>query len=379
MRILIPLIFISLSFGSCRKDPIIEPIFPPEPVDTTDSYFPTLPGTPFDYENEDYAPHILNDPNLAHLFDLVDKNQITDEGATLGRVLFYDKNLSANNTISCGSCHHQDKAFADGLAFSPGFEGGLTGRNSMPIVNAQLNNSLFWDGRATNAVHQSLMPIQDAVEMGMELPLLENKLSQIDYYKPLFEAAFGDTTITSLKISLALGQFVSSIKSYRSKYDQGFATNFSNFTAEELLGKDVFFDGEFTCFQCHFSENFGGLTTDVTGLDSISVDMGAYNVTGDLADVGAFRSVSLRNIELTGPYMHDGRFETLEEVVDFYATGKKQHANLDFRLTSDYVTGGHPLFFDFSNEEKDALIAFMKTLTDWDMVADPKFSDPFPE
>jgi len=238
---------------------------------------------------------------------------------------------------------------------------------------------LFWDGRAENAVQQSLMPIQDAVEMGMDLTLLENKLSGIDYYKPLFEAAFGDTIITSLRISLAIGQFVNSIKTYRSKYDQGYASNFSNFTPEELMGKDVFFDPEFTCFQCHFSENYGGLTSDVTGLDSISTDFGLYNITGELEDVGRFRSVSLRNIELTGPYMHDGRFETLEEVVDFYANGKRQHANLDFRLTSYYVTGGNPLIFDFSEEEKAALIAFMKTLTDWELVVDPKFSDPFQE
>ena len=379
MRIFVPLIFVVLVFGSCRKDKVIEPFIEPQPVDTAESYYPSLPDELYDYESENYAPHILNDPNLAHLFDVIGKNAITNEGATLGRVLFYDKNLSANNTISCGSCHHQDKAFTDGLAFSPGYEGGLTGRNSMPIINTQLNNSLFWDGRAATAVQQSLMPIQDAVEMGMDLSLLENKLSGIDYYKPLFEAAFGDTTITALKISLAIGQFVSSIKSYRSKYDQGVASNFSNFTPQELMGKDVWFDPEFTCFQCHFSENFGGLTSDVTGLDSISIDMGIYNQTGDLDDVGRFRSVSVRNIELTGPYMHDGRFETLEEVVDFYSDGKQQHANLDFRLTSDYVTGGNPLFFDFSDDEKAALVAFLKTLTDWEMVNDPKLSDPFPQ
>jgi cytochrome c peroxidase len=368
-------------FVSCRKDPALEPLPPEEePVDTTEEMIlPVLPDVPYDYESVLYPDHIMNDPNLAHLVEKLNKNAITNEGATLGRVLFYDKNLSANNTISCASCHQQDKAFTDGLSFSPGYDGGMTARNSMAIINSDLMNFLFWDHRAVNTEMQVMMPIQDPVEMGMTLEALEDKLQKIDYYKPLFEAAFGDTVITSINISLALGQFVKSIRSYRSKYDEGVPQNFANFTAEEEMGRQLFFTPSSTCFQCHFGENFGGLTSENIGLDAISTDPGIYGITGDLEDLGKFNSVSLRNIELTSPYMHDGRFQTLEEVVEFYMEGKEQHANLDFRLTEEHQTGATPLQIEFTDSEKDALIAFLKTLTDWELVSDPKYSDPFPE
>jgi cytochrome c peroxidase len=377
MKLFIPLLLFLLVLAGCRKDPNIGPYIEDEPLDSIVLYLPNLPDNVYDYEAEQFPPHILNDPNLAHLFVAADKNPVTNEGATLGRVLFYDKNLSANNTISCGSCHHQDRAFTDGMTLSPGHQGLLTGRNSMAIINTELNNFLFWDERAESSEEQVLIPIQDAVEMGMSLADLQTKLQGINYYKPLFEAAFGDTTINATRISLALAQFIKSIRSFKSKYDQGAPSNFSNFTVQEETGRQIFFDPDFTCFQCHFSENYGGLTKEVIGLDSIYNDQGIGALNGDQNDNGRFKAVSLRNIELTGPYMHDGRFATLEDVINFYSEEKQQHANLDFRLTSNYVTGGLPLHFNFTDAEKLALIAFLKTLTDWDLVGDVKYADPF--
>lgn len=368
---------------ACRKDPGIIVDLPPV-VDTVDlngnpvPYLPSLPDTLYDYEHIDYPSHMTNDPilNLTNGFNNGD--YITNEGATLGRVLFYDKNLSANNTISCSSCHHQEKAFSDGMTFSAGFEGGLTGRNSMAISNVNYNRRFFWDTRATFIEDQALMPIQHPIEMGMNLPDLEIKLALLSYYPALFNAAFGSTEITSEKVALALGMFMKSMRSFRSKYDQGVENNFADFSADEYAGKEMFFSGDFKCNNCHISQNFGGTERHNNGLDAVYTDWGYANVTGDSSDIGRFKNPSLRNVELTAPYMHDGRFATLEEVIDFYSNGVQPHPNLDDRITSDMTTGGTPIHFNFTPEEKTALIAFLKTLTDYAYIADPKYSNPFP-
>lgn len=373
--LLLSLFFVAIS---CRKDPKIEPVLLVVDTGGLVPYVPTLPDSSYDYEGAEYPQHFLDDPLLG-LIAGFGSNGITNEGATLGRVLFYDKNLSANSTISCASCHHQEKGFSDGLAFSTGYEGGVTGRNSMAIVNSDFQSRMFWDRRAANVEAQVLLPIQDPIEMGMNLNNLIVKLSSLSYYPSLFEAAFGDSLITSQRISAALGQFVRSIKSYRTKYDIGFPTNFSNFTAEEELGRQLFQNGTLRCNNCHATQNFGGPFKQINGLDSIPTDLGVGGITGNSDEMGMFKTVSLRNIELTGPYMHDGRLTTLEEVIDFYSTDIQHHPNLDGRLAENYVQGGVPLQFNMTAEEKAALLAFLKTLTDWEMVNDPALSNPFPE
>jgi len=370
---------------SCRKDDIIEPYVEPVPTDTTEVidsatlYLPTLPSVYHDYASITYPQHFDDDQLLNLINTLNGSNQITNEGATLGRVLFYDRNLSANNTVSCATCHHQDKGFSDGLAFSLGFDGGFTGRNSMAIVNTNYQRRFFWDERALSLEQQVLMPIQDPIEMGMDLVDLEEKLGQLTYYAPLFEAAFGDSVITSNRIARALSQFLQSIRSFKSKYDQGFNNNFADFTAEETMGMDMYFNGSFNCNNCHTTQNFGGVTNEINGLDLTYTDPGKGGVNGNPEDHGNFKTVTLRNIELTAPYMHDGRFQTLEEVIDFYSTDIQAHPFLDDRLAIDGTTGGPPKQFNFTPAEKAALIAFLKTLTDHELVNNPIYSNPFPE
>lgn len=368
---------------SCRKDPGISPYVPEIldsiPVnDTLTPYAPNLPAEFYDYEGIIYPDYLLSDALLNLISNTNSANPVTNEGATLGRVLFYDKNLSVNNTIACASCHHQEKAFSDGLTFSYGYDGGLTSRNSMAISNIHYNRKFFWDTRASNVEEQVLMPIQDHIEMGMDLGDLEIKLAELNYYPNLFLHAFGSSDITSEKIALALGQFLKAMRSYRSKYDQGKENNFADFSAQEQMGYDMYFGNDFKCSYCHSSENFGGVSIQNNGLDAHFVDKGVANVTFNEADIGKFKTVSLRNIELTAPYMHDGRFNTLEEVIDFYSTNINAHPNLDDRLTTTGHTGGPPIQFNFTPEEKAAIIAFLKTLTDLDFINDIRYSNPFP-
>jgi cytochrome c peroxidase len=298
-------------------------------------------------------------------------NPVTNEGARLGRALFYDTRLSANDGLACGSCHVQSTGFADTARLSRGFLGGSTGRHSMSLTNARYygRGRYFWDERATTLEDQVLRPIQDAVEMGMNLDLLEKKLAVTSYYPALFNAAFGSTAITRDRISLALAQFVRTLVSGRSKFDQGavlgpngFATVF---TAEEEQGRNLF--ASTGCARCHAT--FAQLGDDVhnTGLDNTITDVGAGN--------GRFKTPSLRNVGVRGRFMHDGRFSTLAEVVEFYDSGVRNNPGLDQRLRGP---GGQPQRLNLSAAERAALVAFLNTLTDNQFVNDPRFGNPFP-
>ena len=270
-----------------------------------------------------------------------------------------------------------EAGFSDPRALSIGFEGGQTPRNSMGLANARYyeGGEFFWDERADTLEDQVLMPIQDEVEMGMELDDLVIKLGETDYYGPLFEDAFGDDTITSERISLALSQFVRSMVSYQSKYDAGVATNFNNFTNLENQGRQIF-EGRGRCDSCHETDIQIQDRPRNNGVDDgIGDDDGVGAVTGRNNDNGDFKTPSLRNIALTGPYMHDGRFETLEEVIQFYSTGIQAHPNLDNVLQDN----GNPRRLNFDEDDVEALVAFLNTLTDETFINDPKFSDPFVE
>jgi cytochrome c peroxidase len=353
---------------------------------------PQLPATPYDYVNSAAGmPAYLRDFLISRpeIDNTPADNPITNHGATLGRVLFYDKALSVNNTISCGSCHLQAQGFVDGQAFSTGFGGGKTRRNSMSVVNLRYFRAkkMFWDLRAANLETQVLMPIQDHIEMGMpSLAALETKLKSITYYPGLFNKAFGSTDITSDRISKALSQFLRSIVSFNSKYDQGLATNLSNLSTSEKAGLVVL--QRLNCVECHsdlstvfprknptffLADNSGENTGNGSNnaLDEVYTDNGIGEITGLAKDQGTFKIPTLRNIDLTAPYMHDARFSTLEQVMEHYRVGAKTHPNRGIQIP----TGGYKASLtatDISNA-----IAFMKTLTDESMTTDVKYANPF--
>jgi cytochrome c peroxidase len=344
-----------------------------------------LPSTPFNYANPS-LPAYLNTPPIQGQVNTPSTNPITDNGATLGRVLFYDKNLSVNNTVACASCHKQSFAFADPVVKSNGFNGGLTDRNAMPLTDAKYypNGRFFWDQRAATLEDQVLQPIQNSIEMGMTLANLEIKLRGLAYYPPLFQKAFGDNNITSDRISKALAQFVRSIISFQSKYDAGRGafpagplppgTNFANFTPQENQGMQIFLGPQGGCAPCHGSETFTAPQEKNNGLDLATVDRGFGAVLNNTNFDATFKVGSLRNVELTAPYMHDGRFTTLDQVVEHYSSGVKNHPNLSPQLR---LPNGQPRLANLTVQEKAALVAFLKTLTDVNMLADVKYSSPF--
>jgi cytochrome c peroxidase len=336
-----------------------------------------LPEVPYHYADLELPAHFKRD--VAQRFDNTPRdNPVSDQGATLGRVLFYDTRLSANNTIACGSCHVQTHAFADPNRFSSGFKGGHTDRHAMNLVNVRYHPRarFFWDERGGNLEQMVLLPVENHLEMGTDLARLPASLAREPRYGALFQRAFGDPEITSDRIARALAQFLRSMVSYRSKFDEGLAKahaasdEFSNFTSQENRGKALFLRN---CSLCHLPEqqeaHFIMIEPVNTGLDDDTehTDGGVGDITLAPRDMGHFKSPSLRNVEVTSPYMHDGRFATLEAVIDHYSSGGKNHPNKDVRI--------QPLHFTAS--EKAALIAFLKTLTDPTFLADPKFSDPF--
>lgn len=355
-----------------------------------------LPAVPFDYTTINLPEHLTNNslrgPGQNAAIDndnTPSDNLVTDAGATLGRVLFYDKKLSANGTISCATCHQQENGFSDDAIFSTGFEGGLTRRHSMSLVNAAWygRGRYFWDERAATLEEQVLMPLQDRVEMGMTLEEVIAVVQDQSYYPSLFEDAFGTAEINEDRIAKALAQFVRSLVSVNSKYDEGRkqvnmpTNNFPNFTASENNGKRLFFlppaQGGGGCIGCHSTEAFinpdNGTTNN--GLDAESKDdLGVFEAINNPAFYGSFKVPSLKSIALTAPYMHDGRFATLEDVVDHYSTGIQNHPNLGNALKD---INGQPIRLNWSEQEKTDVVNFLKTLTDEVIIYDEKFSDPF--
>lgn len=362
---------------------------------------PLLPETPYNYDT----------PAAQSFFNPYGDSTIDNDVATLGRVLFYDTQLSKNNRTSCGTCHMQAHGFADRTQWSIGFENGLTGRNTQTIVNTGTQVGFFWDLRESTLDHMVLQPIANHVEMGVSDTLyLEEKVRRTDFYAPLFEKAFGSTDVTTKKIGLALAQFVKSIISVSSKFDEGRllvdpssslgnAANhidFPNYSEQENFGKEIFFL-KFPCSTCHGGVNLDGSLSSPhnIGLEFDYHDDGMKGTepnSGDTRD-GFFKTPSLRNIALTEPYMHDGRFQTLEQVVEFYNSGIQPHPQLSQTLRKhsdgglfefgppvpeeEEPAGTRPLRMFMTSEEKNALVAFLQTLTDYEVISDPKFSDPF--
>ena len=310
--------------------------------------------TPYDFEISATFPI----PNLPR------DNPLIKERVELGRNLFHEPLLSRDNTISCASCHQSDHAFADPRRYSTGVEGRTGARNAMPLFNLAWKSSFFWDGRAPSLRAQALLPIQDHLEMDEPLTNLVGKLK--GNYPALFTGAFGSPEITAEKLGLALEQFLLTLVSFDSKFDRCMKGE-AQFTQQERRGFQLFMTendprrGQFgaDCFHCHGGPLLQSQTFANNGLDEVFRDSGREKVTGNAADRGKFAIPSLRNVALTAPYMHDGRFKTLEEVVEHYSTGVKRSPTLDPNLAKHPVEG-----IRLSAEDKAALVAFLKTLTD---------------
>ena len=354
--------------------------FAEEPVDGRPAARPRtlrLPQPPHRYADPAFPPH-FGDGGLRTLDNTPADNPTTDAGAALGRALFYDVRLSANGTVSCGTCHRQSNAFADPGAVSIGYKGRAGDRNAMSLVNLRFSRAgFFWDERVATLEDAVLTPVHSKLEMGHDSASLVRAVAADPGYRPLFQKAFGDEDITEKRIGRALAQFVRSLVSFRSKYDAGAAAtssvkdDFPNFTAAENLGKSLFLK---RCHICHhigegprlaFFSSFRSLNNGIDA-DGDARDGGRGEVSLNPAEVGLFKPSSLRNVEVTAPYMHDGRFATLEEVVEHYSSGVRRHPTL-----------GPAARFNFSAAEKAAVVAFLRTLTDREFLSDPRFSDPW--
>ena len=298
---------------------------------------------------------------------LPDDNPLTNEGVILGKTLFMEKKLSADGTQACVSCHNREDALTDNKkAFSVGIRGLEGKRNSMPIFNMFYHsNKFFWDGRADLLRDQALMPIQDPLEMDHSLEGAVATIAGIDEYRTLFKEAFGDDLVTSERIALALEQFMLSLVSGNSKWDR-VQRGETTFNDSEQRGHDLFFEEHeenseikgADCFHCHSGPNFMNNEYMNNGLDDNPSDHGLAEVTGNSWDIGKFKVPSLRNIEYSGPYMHDGRFESLEQVLQHYNKGVKDSPNLDPNMHS--ALEGLKL----SDQDIQDLINFLKTLSD---------------
>ena len=293
-------------------------------------------------------------------------NPLTLEGVALGRQLFHDTRLSGNGTQSCASCHDQTRAFADARRFSLGAQQQEGLRNAMPLFNLAWHQSFFWDGRAASLREQVLMPIQDTREMNETLPMVINKLSGDPKCVDAFNQAFGSREITSERIAKALEQFLLTLVSQESRFDRA-ARKVAELTESEKRGLQLFvteYDPKrglrgADCFHCHGGTLFTSQQFASNGLDLAEDDLGRMAVTQNPADCGKFKTPSLRNVALTAPYMHDGRFATLEEVVEHYSAGVRRTPTLDPNLAK-HPEGGIQLTL----QEKADLVAFLKTLTD---------------
>jgi cytochrome c peroxidase len=296
-------------------------------------------------------------------------NPLTAEGITLGRRLFNEVRLSENRQVSCATCHWEQLAFSDAPRFSTGTAGKEGTRNSLPLMNLAWKPSFFWDGRATTLREQVMHPIKDPLEMNESPERVVKKLQSDRRYQASFEKAFGSPGITEQRLGLALEQYLLTLLSGTSKVDlalRGKAT----LSDDEQLGSKLFFtDSDPSrgvrgagCFHCHSAPLFTNHQFINNGLDAAeeTKDTGRERVTGNPADRGKFMVPSLRNLLLTDPYMHDGRFETLEEVVEHYDHGISPSATLDPRLEAQRARGG----LDLSDAEKRALVAFLEALTD---------------
>jgi cytochrome c peroxidase len=317
-------------------------------------------------QTEGPTPYYLKvPPNFPDYF-LDKENRLTEEGIALGKKLFFDNILSRNRNVNCGSCHFQSNSFSDPRVRSIGTNGEETEFHSMPLFNMAWMNEFFWNGRAKSREEQALQPVVNPLEMDLSWNEAVARLQEHPEYSRLFEAAFGTQVIDSNLVAQALVQYEMTLVSAESKFDQWLRGEYE-LSEMEAIGQAIFNSERGDCFHCHGSV----LTTDNlfhnNGLDDdANLKPGLYEVTGNEADFGKFKTPTLRNLVFTPPYMHDGRFQTIDEVIDFYSDSVKNNSNVDV-LMEFAAQGGVRL----SPFEKEALKSFILLMTDSSFVEDP--------
>lgn len=357
-------IFLIILFSACKSDDGngSEPYTPYQ----TTAYSLTIPQV---FADKLPAPVIPNN------------NPLTVEGITLGKRLFYDPILSGDGTQACASCHKLDKGFSDDTAFSLGIDGLEGNRNSMPLFNMAWNieDKYFWDGRAFGIEEQAEKPVEDPIEMHNTWQNVVTDLKSSNEYQVLFNKAFPEQTetnteITKILATKAIAQFERTIISANSKFDK-YLRGEVNLTADELEGYAIFNDERGDCFHCHGTNDNNPLWTDNNfhnnGLDATFTDIGLEMVTGEANDKGKFKTPSLRNLIFTAPYMHDGRFNTLDEVIDHYSEGLVISPTIDTQM--NFANDGG---VQMTTIEKMQLKAFLLTLTDNEFITNSDYQEP---
>jgi cytochrome c peroxidase len=326
--------------------------------------FLTINGaTPYNLQSPDHFPNILINP----------ENPLTEEGVALGKRLFFDPILSRNNNVSCGSCHFQNLSFSDDRKLSIGTHGDSTQFHSMPLFNMAWMNEFFWNGRAKSREEQALKPVVNPLEMDMTWPEAVERLQEDEEYPFLFNLAFGTFEIDSNLVAAALVQFEMTLISGNSKFDR-FVRGEEPLTQIEEFGYSIFKSELGDCFHCH-SDNL--LFTDNgfhnNGLDTeVNLQPGLNEVTGKPDDIGRFKTPTLRNLVYTAPYMHDGRFQTLDQVIEFYSTEVHANSTVDVLMKKSEQGG-----IQLQPIQKQALKAFLLTLTDSTVITNPDYQNPF--
>jgi len=364
---------LAISLIRCKSD---DDLPNPDGNDPESDLCQVIPGSGTEVELE--KPYFFAEPNLPQ------NNPLTEEGIELGRYLFWEKALSRNNSVSCGSCHFPDASFSDNTPFSVGLYGEQTHRNSMALVNLAWNNTFFWDGRAATLEEQLFEPVRNPIEMDMTWPEASARIATDSTYQKMFTQAYGTPCVDSIRITNAMAQFIRTMISHRSKFDRAYRYGEVQLSASEQRGLELFQaeggDPEIypggqnggDCFHCH-----GGGLIEFTdhqfhnnGLDSVFTDLGRAEATGFDLDRGLFKTPTLRNIEFSAPYMHDGRFQTLHEVVEHYNSGGHNSATLDPLMKFPEEGLG------LSPQDVDDLVNFLKTLSDSEFIENPNFHDP---
>lgn len=326
--------------------------------------------TPYDLQLPPFAPHPFLNPD----------NPLTEEGVTLGHHLFFDPILSSDNTISCATCHQVEFGMTDGLQFSEGIRGQIGRRNSMPLFNLVFQKEFFWDGRAVGLEEQALLPIQDHTEMDLTLEEMSIKLKGDTEYPAMFYHAFGTDEPTPDLVARALAQYLRTLISLTSKFDSAKYLNKGFLSESELRGFNLsqsLIGGD--CVHCHNEGNklFSDFKFRNNGHTEAATihefpDAGRGEVTGKPEDYGTFKTASFRNLVFTAPYMHDGRFWTLEEVIDHYSEGLKVSPTVNRAELEHVDSGGVHL----TPQEQADIVAFLKSLTDYTMKENPLFNKP---
>lgn len=356
MKYLFVLFVILITFFSCKKDNV--------------GYEPT----PYELKIPSHFPDMI----------IPADNPMTVEGVELGRKLFYETKLSGDNTQACASCHAPTSAFSDPNQFSTGIDGLEGNRNSMALINLGWQTSFFWDGRAQTLEEQILGPVVNPIEMHETWPNAVAKLNADVDYNNMFYRAFGEAGIDSIKVAKSIAQFLRTMISGESKYDVMYKSEnnlslnsneqgiYTTITPDEWAGYDLFksLNGA-DCFHCHNGPLMQVQKFSNNGLDAAFIDEGRGAITGNANDNGKFKVPTLRNIEFSAPYMHDGRFATLEDVINHYSFGVAQSATIDPLI--EYAFQGGVQLDAF---EIDLLTKFLMTLSDPAFINNPDFQEP---